>query len=201
MLFEVARYSGVILAAWVLRRRIDRTGAKPFMLVALGIYAAVAVYWWFYLHLESDAIAGIVVCYFLLGLGMVCWTIANLNYLPKVSPEADRTLMVSLHGATTAFIGGLSPIVWGLFLRGGEGEGSVDIGVFQVFFVVVFVSVSLLSWRVSRLPEETVSGVDPLVIGNAILRPFRAATYLVNLIDLKTLGEAPVKRPEDLPRR
>lgn len=188
MLFEVFRYLGVIVAAWAVKRRIDHTGAKPFLLLALALYAAVAGYWWFFLRLESMPVAGIFVAYFLVGLGTACWSIGNLNYLPKVIPVSERTLMVSIHGAVTACLGGCAPVVCGVFLRTETSSGpGMDVGVFQIFFIGVFVSACVLSWLVARLEEDKTMTVEPLVIGNAILRPLRAATYLVNLIDLQSL--------------
>ena len=41
----------------------------------------------------------------------------------------------------------------------------------------------VLSWLLARLHEEKGEPVDPIMIGNAILRPFRAMTYLVNLVE------------------
>ena len=39
--------------------------------------------------------------------------------------------------------------------------------------------------------------VDPILIGNAILRPFRAMTYLVNLVEPRSLGQTkPEKKPD-----
>ncbi len=182
--FEVARYAGVMVAAWVIRRRIDETGAKPFFLLALALYAGVGGYWWFFLENGFGGIAGLFGSYFLLGLGAAVWALSNLNYLPKtVTPEA-RTLTVAIHGAVTAVLGGLSPILWGLLLRSGEGVGrSLDVGVFQWFFVSVVVGSFVLSSLFARLPEEKGQPVDPILIGNAILRPFRAVTYLVNLVE------------------
>jgi hypothetical protein len=112
--------------------------------------------------------------------------VAALNFLPKIVPASERALFVSIHSASTACLGGLSPIAWGLFLKttSSTGQPGVDAGVFQVFFVTTIVSACILSALVARLPEDTKTPVEPLIIGNAILRPFRAATYLMNLIDL-----------------
>jgi hypothetical protein len=174
----------VMVAAWTIRRRIDVTGARPFFLLALGLYALVGVYWWFYLENGFGGIAGISVAYFLLGLGAATWAVANLNYLPKTLTERDRTLAVSVHGAITACVGGLSPVIWGHFLKTGEGAArGIDPAVFQWFFVSVVVGAVVLSPLLGRLPEEKGQSVDPIMIGNAILRPFRAMTYLVNLVE------------------
>src|SRR5688572_1057520 len=121
MLFEVLRYLGVMAAAWVIRRRIDVTGARPFFLLALATYAALGTYWWFFLENGFGGIPGIMVAYFLLGLGAATWNIANLNYLPQIISSEERTLAVSVHGAVTACIGGLSPVIWGIFLKSGDG--------------------------------------------------------------------------------
>ncbi|MBI5693485.1 MAG: hypothetical protein HZC55_25700 [Verrucomicrobia bacterium] len=191
MVFEVARYSGVMVAAWVIRRRIDETGARPFFLLALGLYAVVGLYWWFFLRNGVGGIPGLFFSYFLLGLGAATWAIANLNYLPKIIAQESRTLAVSIHGAVTALIGGLSPVLWGMLLKGEGGAGrSLDVGMFQWFFVSVVVAAVILSSLVARLPEEKGHPVDPIVIGNAILRPFRAMTYLVSLVE-------PVPRKKD----
>ena len=188
MLFEVLRYSGVMVAAWVIRRRIDVTGARPFFLLAVGLYALVGAYWWFYLEHGFGGIAGIFVSYFLLGLGAATWTIANLNYLPKIVSAEERTLTVSIHGAVTSFLGGLSPVIWGAFLKVGEGPArGLNVAVFQWFFVFVVVAGLILSSLLGRLPEEKGQPVDPILIGNAILRPFRAMTYLANLVELRPL--------------
>lgn len=184
MLFEVARYLGVMVAAWVIRRRIDVTGARPFFLLALGLYAVVGVFWWGYLRTGFDGSAGIFAVYFLLGLGAGTWAIANLNYLPKVVTAEERTLAVAVHGAVTACLGGVSPVLWGLLLRGGDGATSgINIVVFEWFFVCVVVGAVVLSWLLARLHEEKGEPADPIMIGNAILRPFRAMTYLVNLVE------------------
>jgi len=105
MVLEVGRYSGVMVAAWLVRRRIDETGAKPFFLLALGIYAVVSLYWWFFLRDGFGGSVGVWLSYFLIGLGAATWAMANLSYLPKTISAEDRTLAVAIHGAVTALIG------------------------------------------------------------------------------------------------
>jgi MFS family permease len=188
MLFEVVRYVGVMTAAWLIRGRIDVAGAKPFFLVALACYLLAGIFWWFYLEHGLGGTAGIFFVYFVVGLGAATWTVANLNYLPKTLQPDERTLAVSIHGAVTAFLGGLSPVIWGLFLRRDDGAArGIDVEVFQWFFVSVVVGALVLSSLIARLREEKGHPVDPILIGNAILRPVRAATYLINLIDPRSL--------------
>ncbi|HEX2099113.1 MAG TPA: MFS transporter, partial [Candidatus Synoicihabitans sp.] len=197
MAFEVLRYLGVIAAASIIRRRIDTTGARPFFLLTMVLYVFVAVFWWVFLRGQAPTLIGVYVAYFVLGLAAASWTVGNLNYLPKVTTADDRTLAVSIHGAVTACLGGSAPFIWGIFLKQPSAEGAgINTGVFQLFFIVVLISVIVLSSLLAKLPEDTTVPSEPLVIGNAVLRPFRAATYLVNLIDLRQVQpSAPPARP------
>jgi hypothetical protein len=199
MLFEVLRYLGVMVAAWVIRRRIDATGARPFFLLAVGLYAAIGVFWWFYLENGFGGIPGICGAYFLLGLSAATWAIASLNYLPKIVTAEERTLVVSVHGAVTACIGGVSPVIWGVFLKSGDGASrGINEDVFQWFFVSVVVGACALSSMLGRLHEPKGQSVEPILIGNAILRPFRAMTYLVNLVELRPPAKsATAEMPKD----
>ena len=187
--FEVLRYCGVISGAWLIRRRIDTTGARPFFQLSLLLTALSAVGWWLYLRHGLGGTAAMFGLYFTVGLGAVCWTIANLNYLPKVAPASERALFVSIHGAVTACLGGGAPVLWGLVLKstGPNGAPGINAGMFQWFFVSALASACVLAVIVARLHEDTAKPVEPIIIGNAILNPFRAVSYLVNLIDLQSL--------------
>ena len=193
MLFEVFRFSGVILGAALLRRQIDARGARPFFLTGLGLYGVVAVSWWLYLDQGWSVLSLLFAIYFVVGLAAVCWNVANLNYLPKVVPSEERALFVSIHGAVTSCLGGLSPILWGLVMKttGPDGAPGISTAVFQLYFVVMLAGVILVGWWVRRLPEPLASGVEPALLGQEWLRPFRAAASLVNLIDPRKLGRRP----------
>jgi MFS family permease len=182
ILFTTVQYAGVIIGAWFMRTRIDRTGAKPFLQLALALYAALAVYWWFFLGRGAAGAGWLPLVYFLMGVAGTIWFSANLHYLPKVVPEHERTLMVSIHGAVTAFLGGLSPVVWGLFLEGGGTAPSINPAVFRLYFAVLLVGACLLAVAVARLKEQ-MPGAPPLFVGSAILRPFRGNSYLASLIN------------------
>jgi len=199
MLFEVLRYSGVILGAFLIRGRIDAHGARPFFLVGLGLYAVVAVVWWVYLQQGMDGMTVLFAVYFLVGLAAVCWNVANLNYLPKVVPVDERALFVSIHGAVTSCLGGSAPILWGLFMRttGPDGAPGISTGVFQIYFVVLLAGAGVLAIWVQRLREDAAQQVEPLLSGRELLRPFRAAVSLVNLIDPRNVRRRPAAPPDD----
>ena len=187
--FEVLRFSGVIVAAAFIRRRIDHSGARPFFLLTMVLYVAVGVFWWSYLEGLLSGLAVIYAAYFVLGLAAASWTIANLNYLAQVVEENNRALMITVMGAVTACSGGLSPILWGLVLKSESELGAaIDVNVFQIFFLFVIAAVVVLSSLLAKLSEDKDAPVESLVIGNAIFRPFRAATYLASLIDLREVS-------------
>ncbi|GAB5558704.1 MAG: hypothetical protein SynsKO_03510 [Synoicihabitans sp.] len=187
--FEVLRFLGVIAAAAFIRRRIDQSGARPFFLLTMVLYVAVGVFWWSYLEGLLSGLTVIYAAYFTLGLAAACWTIANLNYLPQVVEEDSRALMVAVLGAVTACSGGLSPVLWGIVLKSeSESGAAIDLPMFQLFFLLVVAGVVVLSSLLARLSEDKAAPVDALVIGNAIFRPFRAATYLASLIDLRDVA-------------
>mgnify|MGYP006921033214 CR=1 FL=1 len=87
-------------------------------------------------------------------------------------------------------------VIWGLLLKGGEGRG-VDAGMFQWFFVSVLGGAVVLSSLIARLPEDKAHPVEPIVIGNAILRPFRAMTYLASLVEPPKRPDGPKGPPAD----
>jgi hypothetical protein len=185
MLFEVLRYCGTIVGAGLIRRRVDATGARPFFLLSLALTGLVAAYWWLNLKTGFGGVVGLAAAYFGVGLGAVCWAVANLNYLPKIIPDEERALFVSLHGAATSFLGGLAPVALGWWLKNTAPGGgpAIDVGAFAWYFVIVLVSALVLAGPVRRLREESRERFDLLVRGSAILRPFRGTTYLINLID------------------
>lgn len=178
--FIIMQYLGVIAGHWFMRSRVDRAGAKPFFSLSLALYAAIAAGWWALLRAGEMAESLPLLLYFLLGLASGCWTIANLNYLPKLLPEQERALPVSLYVALTSFMGGMSTVVWGLFLKGDGEAPSVNVAAFQVFFGLALASALGLLALMLRL-EEKARVAPPLLLGGSLLRPFRGVTYLASL--------------------
>ncbi|MSU46239.1 MAG: MFS transporter [Lacunisphaera sp.] len=193
MLFTMLHFLGLVGANWFMRSRMDRTGAKPFFLLSFVAYAVVAVGWLVFLHTGSVANLLLPGLFLLIGSASGCWTSANLDYLARLLPEHDRALSLSIHGAASAFLGGFSPVIWGLFLKGGDEVPSVNVLVFEAFFVVVFLSMLLLIVLLPRLGVKT-GPVEPLLGGSWLLRPFRVVANLINL------AEGPADRREDGPR-
>lgn len=180
--YTMLQYCGTIAGNWFMRSRIDLTGTKPFFRLSFMMFAVIAAGWLVCLRRPGAILVVMPALYFLMGAAQGMFTAANVSYLAKILPEHDRALPVSLHGAITAFIGGLSPAIWGLLLKAPD-SGAVSTVAFHVFFVVTLVGVLLLVLFVSRV-EEQAGHVDPLLEGSWLLRPVRAMTSLINLVEL-----------------
>lgn len=180
LVLTTCQYAGVIVGGILIRTRMDRMGPKPFFRIAMLAYALVAVYWIVRLSGSSGGIASLYGVYFLLGMAAAMWVSAALNYLPQVMKEGKRALMVSLNSSCAALAGGISPIVWGLFLKNSGAVASVDMGVFRLYFVFVLISCLLLFGFLNRLPVAVTIRRERLP-GLLVLRPFRAMTNLAGL--------------------
>jgi hypothetical protein len=174
----IVQYLGVIAGTWFMRSRLDRTGAKPFFRASFVLCGVVAAGWLAGLHWRPALPFLLPALYFLLGATLGTFGSANVSYLAKILPAADRALPVSLHGALTFFLGGLAPMVWGLVLKGGGPVPSVNVAAFQAFFVFIVAGAGLLVLLGNRL-KETPGHVDPILAGDWLFRPFRIVASLV----------------------
>ncbi|MBC8009658.1 MAG: hypothetical protein H7067_06145 [Burkholderiales bacterium] len=183
MIFELLRYSGSALAAWALRRRIDRAGARPFLFLSLALYAALSLYWIVFLRDGAGGLGALIFAYLVMGAAGTCWMIGNLSYLPKLISADDRTLGVTLQGALASLAGGVAVTAWGWALRAKDGGAGMDTVAFQAMFATAFIACVFLALRLVRLPEPDAPDVEPILPGSLLLRPHRALAYLINLVD------------------
>jgi MFS family permease len=180
ILFTTLQYLGAIVGSLFVRNIIDRSGPRLFFRISSLLYIAVALSWWSFLHWEAAWVLPLLLVYFTLGMAASAWMSANLNYLPRLTSERDRPIRISVHGAVTSFLGGLSPIVWGLFLRG-EGDGArMNTQVFEIFFIILLLSHLLLLWHVRYLRAAKTDG-EPILLAGGLGRPIRSLSSLVNL--------------------
>lgn len=194
MLYAMLTYLGVIVANIIMRSRLDRFGAKPFFRFSYSSYSFIAVGWLAFLFFGDMLTLLVPVLFFIQGFAGGCWTSANLNYLARIVPAEERALPVSLHSATITCLGGIAPVVWGLFLKDETGR-TVSQPVFAGFFVVMLVIMIVLGSLLHRLPEKAASGA-PLMQGSWLLRPLRGLTSLISLID-RTGDSGPPKPTAD----
>jgi MFS family permease len=179
MVYTILTYFGVISANWFMRSRMDRIGAKPFFRFAYLSYALISLGWLVFLGTGGKWVLLLPAFFLLQGIAAGCWTSANLNYLAKILPEQDRALPVSIHAALVTFLGGCTPVIWGLILKGSTG---IDVHGFEVFFAVLLLSTLVLLGLLPQLHEKA-GAVEPLLQGAWLLRPFRAMANLINLVE------------------
>lgn len=184
ILFTTLQYLGAIAGSLFIRKLIDRTGPRFFFRVSTVLYMAVAISWWNVLERGGSWVLPLLLVYFVLGMAASSWVSANLNYLPRLTSEKDRPLRISVHGAVTAFLGGLSPIIWGLFLRGEGPTPTMNTTAFQIYFVFLLVSQLILLWNVRYL-RAAKTDQEPIFVSGTLGRPIRSMGFLVNLIDMR----------------
>lgn len=182
MLLTMLTYFGLITANWYMRAHMDRSGAKPFFRVSYLVHAIIAVGWIAFLYTKGRWLIMLPFLYFLQGVGSGCWTSANLSYLAKIVPEPNRALPVSIHGAVITFIGGCTPVLWGVFMKVPDDRPAVNVPVFEAFFISLIVVCAILMVVINRLPEKA-GEVAPWLQGSWGLRPFRAIANVINLAE------------------
>jgi hypothetical protein len=181
MTLEILRYSGMVLAAQIIQRRIDGVGARPYMLASLCLYMIVAVYWIIRLNGYLTSAIGLIASSIIIGIAGTLWAVGNAKYLPKVAHSQDHTLMLAVYGSGTALVGGLATMAWGSWMRPADGHGGLDHHWFEGLFACLFAGAAVISWFLARKPEPDADTAEPLMIINTVLRPWRAAVYLINL--------------------
>jgi len=156
MMLEICRYGGALIAAGLMQTRLDRHGARPYMVAAALAHVAIALYWGWALWQGAVSMSGLCGVYLLIG-GSTSATIAgNLNYLARITPQADRTLMVTLHAGAIALGGGLSALVWGYILKqvGVDGAPTINVAAFGALMAAIFAMGLFLAWRIGRLADS-----------------------------------------------
>lgn len=130
------QYFGAIIGAWIFHKALERFGVRLFFIISLIACILVKIYWLLMLLGMSFLLKGMSTAFFLSGLGTVLWQIAYFKYIPQLTSKQDCVLGVSLQTAIIGMMGGLAPILWGLFLGGGILERDIDTQAFIVYFIV-----------------------------------------------------------------
>jgi MFS family permease len=195
--YTILQYAGVIGGNWFMRSRIDHTGTKPFFRLIFALFAAVAAGWLGCLHWNGLLPWLLPVLYVMLGAGSGMFTAANVSYLSKILPPAERALPVSLHSAISYFIGGLAPVAWGLVLKDAGDGAALDLAAFRWFFVFTLAGAVILITLVNRL-EEKAGVADPLLEIGWIFRPLRVVGSLIRLAEPEgSRKRESAERPEE----
>ncbi len=181
MALEGVRYLGSVAAATSLRQRVDRLGARPFLLCSLFTYVALSAAWALYASVLSPQPWALLGTYLLLGAASTAWMVGNLGLLPKLLPEHDRMLGVTLHSAGSSFAGGLATVVWGWILKSEQGPVGLDPLGFCSLFAAAGIGGALLFLLLLRIREPDTSQRTEWLPFALLLRPHRALASLIQL--------------------
>jgi MFS family permease len=181
MLLSAAQYGGAMIGGTFMRGRIDRHGAHPVFRLSLAITACVLVFWVLFVAGYTASGVGLALSVFGYGFATTNWAVANLKHLPQACPEGDRALPISVHGSVVGVLGGLSPLLWGLFVKQQDGAPGVDAENFILYFLVsLTVHLGLLLY-VRHLPLPT-RDLPGLQTSNVMARPLRYIGQLINAV-------------------
>lgn len=160
LLYSTFQYGGTLLGTFWISKRIDRVGTRPFFAASLLCYLALALYWVLLVagvpHLLELAAAS----FFIFGLTNSFFYSPNLKYLPQVCPKDDQPLALAVNIAVTGMAAGLSPILWGFFVKHGDGTPGMVKGPFLAYLAILAVAQLVLLPVFLRLKET--EGGEPL---------------------------------------
>jgi len=180
LIFTAMQYVGSIGGALFLRSRIDVVGVKPVFRLALAAQIVLMLYWFALVGAGGWLLLLLPISYFLFGAAMAHWNAANLKYLPRVCPEAQRALAVSIHSSVVGVLGGVAPILWGLLLMRNDGAAGMQENRFMICLgLAAVVQLGLLLY----VPQLTSKNRHlPSLWSSAYL--LRSMRYVGNLLHL-----------------
>jgi hypothetical protein len=186
LFYTMMQYAGTAVVSLFTRNEIDRRGPRPFFYTAALVIGVVVAFWIALLTLGFQGRSFFPAACFGLGAGAGLWAAAYQKYLPVLVPPENRTLILAIYGAVTAFAGGLAPVVWGLIVRG-VGHG-MNLPAFTAFFLFVLACMIGIVLRMRRFAFPAAATARP-DLGEVIRRPHQVVTYFITLVD-SSIGPA-----------
>ncbi|MCC5835298.1 MAG: MFS transporter [Opitutales bacterium] len=181
LIYTAFQYGGAIIASQLVRRRIDRLGAGPVFRIAILLKMSVLLFWLMMVSGRHEWAIWLPAVYMVFGMATSNWAIAHLKYMPSVCKTRERALAVSVHSSVVGVLGGIAPMVWGLFIRQSDGAPGVQSGAFAIYFMVALCIYAGLFLAVALLPRER-KGVESLQNAHFLLRPMRYISHLISPI-------------------
>ena len=181
LFLSAIQYSGSILASLWIRKRIDQAGPITAFRIGYAGLSALMLYWALIVCNVPHTLMFLQVAYFAFGASNAHWSAAHMKYLPSVCPDQKRALTVSIHSSVVGFLGGLTPILWGLLLRTSGASAGVNKAAFLGFLIFACLVLAGLSIYASRLVfSESFKG--SLFSRTMFLRSFRFIEGMVRWV-------------------
>lgn len=153
LLYCTFQYVGTMLGALWVGRKLDRWGVKPIFAACLGAYVLLGTYWILLVAGCPCIVHFAGIAYFIFGLCNSFFYSPNLKYLPQVCPKGDQPLAIALNIAMTGMAAGLSPVIWGYFVKYADGRPGMLHGPFLVYLALLVVSQIALLTPFMKLHE------------------------------------------------
>jgi MFS family permease len=133
LLLTAAQFSGQIAAGWSIRAAIDRVPLRRlFQLSALGI-AGFEVFWLAFVSGGSRLVSWLPLASFGFGAAAAILNAAHFTLLPELAGEERRPVALSVFTAVHGVLAGLSPMLFGLWLKQGGSDPGIDVERFAAF--------------------------------------------------------------------
>jgi hypothetical protein len=181
LIYSTIQYVGTLAGAFWISKRLDRHGVKYFFFTSLVCFTLLGIYWILLVYKVPIVLHFAGVAFFLLGLGNSFFYSPNLKYLPQVCPANDQALAIALNIAMTGVAAGISPIVWGFFVKRPGGTGML-MTPFLVYLGLLIITQFVLIGPYNRLLET--EGDNPELPAAFIihLRFHRYASHILSHI-------------------
>lgn len=180
LIYTGFQYAGLILGSTLIRTLVDRLSVRIFFVIALGGNICIYLLWATFIPgwLPSSLIG---LSFLAAGFAQANWYAAQMKYLPQLSSEEERPVSVAVLVSSISFVAGISPIAWGLFLRGTSELPSMNVDNFLIYFIIaIAVNVVLIPFFL-RLVELR-PDAEPFYNPAWMSRPFRFIASLPHLV-------------------
>lgn len=193
LVYSALQYVGAIVGSLVVRRKMDTLGVKPFF--RMGLLGQILLMGFWIAHVFNLPFTHplVPVAYFGFGASIAWWMASHLKYLPRVCPQEDRALALSIHGSIVGVIGGLAPILWGLVLKQSNGESGMLLDRFTLYLSLSAIVLTSLFLFVPRLTSEG-RELAPAPSFGQLARSFRSLGSLINPVEISRRHDHPQKK-------
>ena len=153
LLLTAAQFAGQIAAGWSIRAAIDRVPLRRlFQVSTLGV-AAVELFWLSYVSGWGQLVAWLPAASFAFGAAAATSNAAHFTVLPEIAGEARRPVALAVFTAAHGLLAGLSPMLFGLWLKKEGADAGLDVERFAAFFAAGVLGNALLAVLFGRLRE------------------------------------------------
>lgn len=170
-LFSALQYFGAIVGSSITRSWIDRLGTRPFLCITLLVNITMFTLWILYISTSHEG-HWIGITFFIAGIAQASWFAGQMKYLPQLSVgDDDRPVTVSTLTSVVGVFSGITPILWGILLKSGNGVG-INHTMFLAYFFVAILGQVLLLPLFLKIADHN-PGARPIHFSTWLSRPFR----------------------------